>query len=273
MKRTLFAHILNEELLLPGWLHHHKKLFTDGVIMDCKSTDRSVAIIKSICPHWQIVTVQADQMSGLDIGIIQYMESQTTGWKMALNVSEYLIVDDLERFLKEFEQEYPNVVGLRTTGVIIVDRPQDHDVNQFKDLNLMMRKDFGYLEHQKAWNGQVVDGTYPLSDMDYRSRLLHKNIHGYYLTGRHNTALQVSVDPRIYVAWLGRGSPELYKYKLRHWVNPPLGQSLWDNNDLIKGEEWYARQGYHFWTSEVEKCVDLFEKIPYYKQYLDKLYK
>lgn len=273
MKRTLFAHILNEELLLPGWLHHHKKLFTDGVILDCQSTDRSVDIIKEICPHWKIITVRTDQMSQLDIGLIEYMESQTTGWKMALNVSEYLIIDDLERFLNEFEREYPNAVGLRTTGVIIVDRPEDHDLDQFKDLKVIIRKDFGYLEHQKAWNGQALNGTYPLSDMDYRSRLLHKNTHGHYLSGRHTTALQVPVHPRIYVAWLGRGSPELYKYKLTHWVHPPLGQSLWDNNDLIKGTQWYTTHGYHFWASEVEKSENIFEKIPYYKQYLDSLYK
>jgi hypothetical protein len=273
MKRTVFAHILNEELLLPGWLHHHKKLFTDGVIIDCQSTDRSVEIVKEHCPHWKIVSIQAEDMYRLDIGIIQELEAQITGWKMALNISEYLIIDDLEQFLTQFELDYPNIVGLRSTGIIIVDRSGDHDLKQFTDLNIIKHKDFGYLEHGNAWNGQVIDGKYPLSDMDYRSRLLHKNVHGHYLTGRHNTALPVAVDPRIYVAWIGRGSPELYKYKLRNWINPPLGKSLWDNNDLNKGTEWYSEQGYHFWASEVQKSSNIFDTMPYYKQYINHLYK
>ena len=50
----LFSHIYNEEYLLPYWLNHHKKIFNHGVIIDNFSTDKSVDIIKSIVPDWEI---------------------------------------------------------------------------------------------------------------------------------------------------------------------------------------------------------------------------
>ena len=42
--------------MLPWFLNHHKQIFDHGVMIDYHSTDRSVEIIKSICPAWEIVT-------------------------------------------------------------------------------------------------------------------------------------------------------------------------------------------------------------------------
>jgi hypothetical protein len=55
---TIISHFYNEEYLLPWWLEHHKKIAPFGVMIDYHSTDRSVEIIKSICPHWEIRTTR-----------------------------------------------------------------------------------------------------------------------------------------------------------------------------------------------------------------------
>lgn len=55
-KTYLFAHIKNEEDLLPQWLNHHKNMFDHGVIIDYGSTDNSINIIKEICPTWSIIS-------------------------------------------------------------------------------------------------------------------------------------------------------------------------------------------------------------------------
>ena len=52
--RTVITHFYNEEYLLPWWLNHHKKYFDHGIMIDYGSTDKSVEIIKEICPNWEI---------------------------------------------------------------------------------------------------------------------------------------------------------------------------------------------------------------------------
>jgi hypothetical protein len=44
-KITLFAHVRNEQELIPYWLQHHKPMFDHGVIIDYGSNDETVAII------------------------------------------------------------------------------------------------------------------------------------------------------------------------------------------------------------------------------------
>ena len=55
MKLTLISHIYNEEYLLPFWLNYHKNIFDYGIIINYDSTDKSLAIIKEICPEWSII--------------------------------------------------------------------------------------------------------------------------------------------------------------------------------------------------------------------------
>lgn len=210
MQRTLLSHILNEEILLPAWLTHHKKLFTHGIIFDCGSTDKSLQIIKEICPTWTIKDISGEDISNekLDIAMIQSEETKINGWKCCLNVTEYLVIDNLEKYLLNYEQNNPKSLGVKTNGVIIVDRFTN--IDHFNDINFLLKKDFGYLEFGKTWNNYVVNGTYPYANYTDRSRLLHKNLHGRYTFGRHGTTLPVKVDPLLYLAWVGKGSPELY---------------------------------------------------------------
>jgi hypothetical protein len=55
MSITVISHIFNEEYYLPFWLEYHSKIFTNGIIIDYYSTDNSVKIIESFCPHWKII--------------------------------------------------------------------------------------------------------------------------------------------------------------------------------------------------------------------------
>lgn len=271
MKTTLFAHILNEEILLPSWLNHHRKLFSHGVILDCGSTDKSIQIINDMCPTWEIIKLTNDEIKHMDIQKIQELESKTDGWKCALNVSEYLIIDDLNRYLTEFEINNPISLGVRATGVILVDSLDDTSIAQFKDKNMILNKNFGYLEAGRAWNGEFKqDYIFPTTTEIYRSRLIHKNNIGQYTAGRHNTTLSVNIDPNIYIAWIGRGSPELYSSRCNDWKQPPSGI-------LLFGGDYYSKMSnkefaYKFWSSEIMKSVNIFDNVPNYKRYLDLLY-
>ncbi len=94
IKGTLLAHIRNEEYLLPQFLRHHSQIFSDGIIIDYHSTDRSVEIVKEICPHWQVITSRNEnfQADNIDYEVMD-IEKNITGWRICLNVTELLIGD------------------------------------------------------------------------------------------------------------------------------------------------------------------------------------
>jgi len=96
---TVITNVLNEEYCLPYWLKYHKNIFDHGIIIDWFSTDRSIQIIREICPTWEIrqtrnilngkpnfETCTAD-MEIMDI------ENTVPGYKIFLNVTEFLIMN------------------------------------------------------------------------------------------------------------------------------------------------------------------------------------
>nr|QBK92171.1 MAG: glycosyl transferase family 2 [Pithovirus LCPAC304] len=271
MDITLITHILNEEVLLPSWLTHHKKLFTHGIVMDSGSTDRSLDIIREICPTWEIRILTHDEIWKKDIGMVMHLEKDIKGWKCALNVAEYLIIDNLERYLVEFEKNNPEAIGFRTTGVILVDEPDATDISTFTDPEMLLTKSNGYLEAGSAWDGAFhPDGSFTVNDLVYRCRLIHKNESGCYLGGRHTTTLDVNVQPDIYVAWIGRGSPEVYMKKCASWCRPPSGIYLFNGSYYLRMSK--REEAYNFWKYELKKAYNIFDKVEGYKKYLDVLY-
>ena len=94
MRRTILTHFYNEEYLLPWWLKHHKDNFDWGVCINYGSTDCSVEIIKDICPNWVVVDSINDSFDArlCDQEVIKY-EMQIPGWKVTLNVTEFLVGD------------------------------------------------------------------------------------------------------------------------------------------------------------------------------------
>ena len=96
-RTTILTNIYNEEYLLPCWLEYHTNVFDHGIVIDWDSTDRSIQIIKKICPHWEIrrttnlvnnkpffETYAADKE-------IMEIEKTVPGYKIFLNVTEWLI--------------------------------------------------------------------------------------------------------------------------------------------------------------------------------------
>ena len=94
MKKTIISHFYNESYMLRWWLNHHKQMFEHGIMIDYRSTDNSVEVIKEICPTWDIITsrnpnFQADLVDYEVMDIEQGLE----GWRICLNVTEFLIGD------------------------------------------------------------------------------------------------------------------------------------------------------------------------------------
>lgn len=90
--KTVITHFFNESYLLPWWLEHHKKMFDMGILIDYHSTDDSVEIIKSICPHWQIFTSGFSHFDAENCDYeVEFYERQITGYRIALTTTEFLV--------------------------------------------------------------------------------------------------------------------------------------------------------------------------------------
>jgi len=92
--KTVICHFYNEEYLLPFWLNHHKHMFDKGIMINYHSTDRSVDIIKEICPDWDILETRNECFDAHKVDSeVELIEKTITGWRVVLNVTEFLIGD------------------------------------------------------------------------------------------------------------------------------------------------------------------------------------
>ncbi len=204
---TVFIHVRNEEELLPHWLLHHKGMFDHGVVIDYYSTDNTRKIINTICPTWEIV--EPIEPFGPCCMLIEHFEVKYSGWKIALNVTEFLFIDNLRKFIIDFEKKHPDMNGIRTRGCVLVDTmhtpviPNKPLVLQYT--NGYFEEDLiNYIDHNdnsrpEIWNTteEHLPKTAKLIQMgiDGRSRLLHKCASGRYLQGRHTT-MHTNIYPR-----------------------------------------------------------------------------
>jgi hypothetical protein len=89
--KTVICHFYNEEHLLPWWLKHHKHIFDHGIMIDYFSTDRSMEIIREICPTWEIRYTRNQYFDSTPIDEeVMRIEKMLGGWRMCLNVTEFL---------------------------------------------------------------------------------------------------------------------------------------------------------------------------------------
>lgn len=168
---TIISHFYNEEYLLPYWLDHHKRIFDNGIMINYGSTDDSVEIIKRICPGWTIIESRNEFFSAQDVDYeVMEIERSVSGWKMVLNITEHLIVDDLDKHL------VGDACMITTNGVSVIGESKTPSI-----LNIR--------------NGVV-------SDSIRRNRKIHNFCDGAYTTGRHESS-HPQKQSTMYTVWMG----------------------------------------------------------------------
>jgi len=181
--RTVISHFYNEAYMLPWWLKHHVPQFDHGVMIDHGSTDESIEIIRKMAPHWRIVR---SRLTAFDAFLtdfeVQNYEQELPGWKIALNVTEFLIstvpLATIERFLVE-----NNKTGCAATGYICVDN--DPLVSPSYELPLLLQKHWGFNDNDLLDPQERKARGF--TDMLYRNRFYHSNPVGMYQPGRHRS--------------------------------------------------------------------------------------
>ena len=204
--RTIFSPFRNEEYLLPFWLRHHREIFDHGVLIDHHSTDSSCKIIRELVPHWEIVPTQQKDFDLVETDFeIMLQERRFEGWKIFLNVTEFVCSASLEAVERRVEAE--DLMGAHARGVIMVESEQSGLPPPDPAKPLVGQRTFGYFEDEVSWGGflrrhgfdfaqpvyRPKRPTYLISRpylvrrerLMFRSRLYHKARHGAYFVGRH----------------------------------------------------------------------------------------
>lgn len=229
LKKTVISNFYNEEYLLPFWLEHHKKIFDHGILINYHSTDRSVEIIKEICPTWEVRdTVFPDyNIIGVDEEIMD-IEETIAGAKIVLTMGEFFMDNGIDDLL------HPQRLIVMIPEVIMVDNEPD---KPFTDL--IKEKNFGY-----------PNGAH---------RIFHTHENGNYEIGRHRTRhtnadVRVSMDS--YIRW----------YKFSPWNEQFINRKL-AFKDRVRPEDLKLGMGGHYlWDRdkmEIERAK-LLIKAKYY---------
>jgi|688.fasta_scaffold511160_1 hypothetical protein len=180
MKKTVLCHFYNEEFLLPFWLKHHRKMFDHGIMIDYNSNDNSVSIIKEICPNWKILSSRNQFFDArqVDLEIID-LEKNLDGWRIALNVTEFL-VGEMEKL--EFINDDIYIPSL----IMVCDEDLE---NKLPDPDFPL-----CLQHTKGIFPQ--DETYER----FRLRRMSRESKSYPI-GRHFLFSEHKSDPEFLILW------------------------------------------------------------------------
>lgn len=191
MALILITHTWNDELYLPYWLKHHKKLFDHGVIIYYDSQDSTLEIIKTIVPDWDIVKpIKQIFESALCDEQVKYIESSfRNDWKCCLTCTEFIATDNLRDKIALFEAEYPDKIGFFFSGWGLVDTPEQRQLELDETIHLLKQRQHGF--------DMRIDST-NFSDRYYGRRFFHKAQHGDYIAGRHRIKHDVSTYVEMY---------------------------------------------------------------------------
>jgi len=250
MKKTLIAIFYNEEYLLPWFCKHHKDIFDHAIMIDYHSTDRSREIIQEICPNWEIRTSRNPnfQADTIDTEIMD-IEREIDGWKIALNVTEFLLGD--YRVLN-----HPLTSRLLIPSIFMVDCDRERKVTQ--DLPLYKQKfdGFSYMDGQQAF-------------LERRARSMHRDTVIYPSTyteacmgpGRHWNTHNTNDLVIFYYGWCPFDEGQLAR-KLQIQTQIPLidRQRGWGYHHITNKETLIHRLENEF----IPRSRDLSKEIEFY---------
>ncbi len=193
--RTVICHFRNEEFFLNWWLPHHTRIFDHGVMIDYASTDQSRALCERFAPSWAYVPSRNHDFDAQSCDAeVMDIESEITGWKIALNATEFLWPPDLSSVIR---LAGPDTMVIEARGAVMVDPLPLVGRDLDPRVPLVDQCQWGFFEDEAPppWQGGAL----------WRSRILHRAARGDYTPGRHGSHLpdERTRDVGLHVLWFG----------------------------------------------------------------------
>lgn len=180
----MLTNIYNEEYLLPFWLDHHKDMFDHVIVLDYNSTDRSMDLVREICPHWEIRTTRNEYFGAREIDA-EFMDIERTlpagTYKIVLNTTEFLLWpadrDAVRRMLVNESGQY-----LRIPTYSLLSEERDTYPANCREL---------------------FAGATRVNTTVRSPRFLHSYEHGNYTVGRHSAVYPETAKIPACILWVG----------------------------------------------------------------------
>ncbi len=237
--RTVICHFFNEAYLLPWWLKHHLALFDHGIMIDHGSTDASSSIIREMAPHWRVVHSRLTQFDAYltDFEVMEY-ERQLPGWKMVLNVTEF-VMSTVSLDIIENELTRMGRMGCAASGMFMVDHQPE--ILPTISMSLAVQKHWG-LDDNAELQPQLRTAL-GLPPIPYRNRFFHRAEVGMYHPGRHKSFHPDStfrlMDLMVFYFSFAPWNEEVIRRKtqIAAKLNPDDLQRGWGAQHLKKAED------------------------------------
>ncbi len=251
--RTVITHFFNEAYLLPWWLEHHVKMFNHGILIDHGSTDESADICRQLAPHWRLVKSRLTEFDAwlTDFEVMNY-EIELTGWKIALNTTEFLIanpgLDELERSLAADGR-----MGIAASGMTMIDKEPER--SPVRGQSLVMQKPWAVDDNRFGklrWLRQALG--HPKTPQ--RNRFYHSLPTGMYPPGRHRS---------FHRDWQTR-TPNLMvlHYGYAPWNEEFIGRKM-QIADKIPAQDRKHGMGFQHLRNreQLQRAFDRFDRLAY----------
>ena len=218
---------------MPFWLEHHKKMVDHGIVFDWGCTDRSMDIVREMCPTWEIrkaaeshphKTVEKFDAFDNDT-LLMFAEMKVDGYKIILNTTEFLMSPGpIRNYLSE-------------------------DPNSYYPLRSLLA--LSTKESQYPTTLEEFFAGVEKVEMNVRGRrMIHSWDHGHYSLGRHDVTLPVTgwIDP--FILWCGS-----YPW------NPQMIQRGLQIKDKIPDSDYERGISYHHRFSLEEREKNRMKQI------------
>lgn len=218
LKLTVLTNVYNEEYMLPFWLEHHRKIFDHGVVFNWDSTDKSMDIVRQMCPTWDIIQSPMKYFDALENdALLMNEELKHDGYKMVLNTTEFLLST---RPIRELLSPERNSYYM-TQVPSVLSRAAVQDPQNLKEL-------FQGIERFSI-------GGDPLNNRN--GRCIHSWDHGHYSLGRHEKTLPCTGELPFHVLWFGfyPWNEKFHKRKLQ--IKDKIPQSDYDKGCSLQHAE------------------------------------
>lgn len=179
---VVLTHVYNEEYLMPWWLEHHARVFDHGIVVDHGSTDATAAIVRRVCPTWEVRRTRTETFGAAetDAELMDLEASLPEGTvKMVLTVTEFLMVRG--RLADAFAGTEPRCVGIKPLAAV------------------------GQVAHPRSLAELLGGVTAVCPTARPGHRFVHSHATGRYGIGRHVTVLpwEPAGPDGPFLLWLG----------------------------------------------------------------------
>ena len=210
----LFSHFYNEELLMTQWIRHHASMFNCAVLINHKSNDASMEIIRREAPStWNIVDTWLPDFCAVntDNEVSGYENSfDNNHWRLALTTTEFLFTAGLRRKQNTVFAELDGMDAIQISSVSLIDHTGTVSVNP--TMALLRQKHSYYFKMDTS--SETEEDRYL---NNHYKRFMHRirNMTNPYWLGRHNFKYPAMPKNLYIMKYLYSPYPDFFSRKLQ----------------------------------------------------------